>query len=140
MAKRKDLTLKKRKHLINHGYVKGVTRGAVDPRPGGDDRDAIIHYDEIKKKIDKDITSVPVWIVKHAGMRAERAKAKLKKAKDAKDEATIKAHIAKDEAEEKARQKKNAEEAKKKPKPTKKKKKPPSDPHRKGRGLSLKRK
>ena len=64
----------------------------------------------------------------------ERIDAELK----AQDEAIVKKQMAKDEAEEKARQKKNAEEAKKKPKPTKKK--TPANPHRKGRGLSIKRK
>lgn len=121
---RKNLEIKKkRQHMIGHGHIKGVTRGAADPRPGGDERQAIKHYEEIKKKIAKDIMSVPVWKVKLAGEAAADAEDKLKKAKEAKvkaqrakDEATVKAQMAKDEAEEKARQKKNAEEAKKKPK------------------------
>ena len=124
MANRKNLRLgKERKHLRNHGYIKGVTRGAIDPRLGGEERAAIKNYAEIKKKIAKDITSVPVSTVKLAGERAARAEAKLKKLKNTKDEATVKRQMAKDEAEEKARQKKLAEAKKKKPAP--KKKSPP---------------
>ena len=133
MATRKNLQInKKRKHMIGHGHIKGVTRGAADPRPGGDERQAIKHYEEIKKKLDKDIMSVPVWVVKQAGEKAARAEAKLKKTKKAKDEATVKRQMAKDEAEEKARQKKLAEAKKKKPAPKKK-----SAPKR--RGVSINR-
>ena len=133
MANRKNLSLgKERKHLRNHGYIKGVTKGAVDPRLGGEERAAIKNYAEIKKKIAKDITSVPVSTVKLEGERAARAEAKLKKLKNTKDEATVKRQMAKDEAEEKARQKKLAAEAKKKPKPAPKKKKEAPKLMRKG--------
>lgn len=144
MANRKNLEIKKKSsthratEIKNHGYIKGVTRGAIDPRPSGRERQAIKHYEEIKKKLDKG-TKVSDWKVELAREQAEEAKEKLKKrnpaeqkkrkewekkaweeakktsAKRAKDEATIKAHIAKDEAEEKARQKKLAEERKKSP-------------------------
>jgi hypothetical protein len=121
MATRKNLQInKKRKHLRNHGYIKGVTKGAVDPRLGGEERAAIKNYAEIKKKIAKDITSVPVSTVKLAAERATRAEEKLKKLKNIKDEATVKKQMAKDEAGEKARQNKLAEERKKKPEPKKK--------------------
>lgn len=121
MANRKNLSLgKERKHLRNHGYIKGVTRGAVDPRLGGEERAAIKNYAEIKKKTAEDITSVPVSTVKLAGERAARAEEKLKKLKNIKDEATVKRQMAKDEAEEKASQKKLASAKKKEPAPKRK--------------------
>jgi hypothetical protein len=147
MATRKNLQINRKSsthratEIKNHGYIKGVTRGAIDPRPGGRERQAIKHYEEIKKKLEKGI-KIADWKVESAKKQAEEAKEKLNKKnpevqkkrkeeeKKAWDEATktaVKRQTAKDEAEEKARQNKLAEERKKKPAPKKK-----SPPRRKG--------
>ena len=109
--KRKNLTIKNRPHLHQHGYVRGLGLPAVaDPRPGATER-----------KIQKDL--------KRLREKYDRIRVELK----AQDEATVKKQMAKDEAEEKAYQKKLAEEAKKK-KPAPKKKSAP-----KHRGISINR-
>ena len=147
MATRKNLQINKKRsthrttEIENHGYIKGVTRGAIDPRPGGRERQAIKHYEDIKKKLEKG-TKIADWKVELARKQAEEAKEKLnkrnpavqKKRKEAEKKAwneasktAVKRQMAKDEAEEKARQKKLAEERKKKPAPKKK-----SPPRRKG--------
>tara|TARA_R110002167_G_scaffold20957_5_gene76264 strand:- start:66 stop:431 length:366 start_codon:yes stop_codon:yes gene_type:complete len=121
MAKRKDLTLKKRRHYPDHLVF--MTK-AIGPESALDGK---AHFGDPRPGVRERKSGRNRWEV------ASEAEVR-----------EIKAQMAKDEAEEKARQKKNAEEAKKKPKPTKKKKpkkkKPPTDPHRKGRGLSIKRK
>ena len=143
MANRKNLQINKKRstHRVtgikNHGYIKGVTRGAIDPRPGGHERQAIKHYEEVKKKLEKGI-KIADWKVELVKKAAAEAKEELNKKnpevqkkrkeweKKAWDEAiktTVKRQMAKDEAEEKARQKKLAEAKKKKPAP--KKKSPP---------------
>jgi hypothetical protein len=147
MATRKNLQINRKSstHRVtgikNHGYIKGVTRGAIDPRPGGHERQAIKHYEEVKKKLEKGI-KIADWKVELVKKAAAEAKEELnrkkflnspklqkkrkeweKKALDEALKTAVKRQMAKDEAEEKARQKKLAEERKKKPAP--KKKSPP---------------
>ena len=147
MATRKNLQINRKSSthratkIKNHGYIKGVTRGAIDPRPGGRERQAIKHYEEIKKKLKKGI-KIDDWKVELAKKQAGEAKEKLnkkkflnspklqkkrkeslKKAWEEVENTYVKKQMAKDEAEEKARQKKLAEAKKKKPAP--KKKSPP---------------
>tara|TARA_R100001198_G_C5084319_1_gene124266 strand:+ start:79 stop:555 length:477 start_codon:yes stop_codon:yes gene_type:complete len=143
MATRKNLQINKKSsthretEIKNHGYIKGVTRGAIDPRPGGRERQFIKHYEEIKKKLKKGI-KIDDWKVELAKKQAEEAQEKLnkknpklqkkrkeslKKAWEEVENTYVKKQMAKDEAEEKARQKKLAEAKKKKPAP--KKKSPP---------------
>ena len=137
MATRKNLKInKKREHFPGHGYMKGGN-AAFDPRPGGVDRQAVKKYDEIKKKLDKDFSSVPGYKVVAAQKAASEAKERIEKRRNEAAKNFIKKQADKDEAEEKARQKKLAAEAKKKPKPAPKKKK--EAPKRKRKGVSINR-
>ena len=137
MATRKNLKLnKKREHFPGHGYMKGE-HAAFDPRPGGVDRQAVKKYEGIKKKLDKDFSSVPGYKVVAAQKAASEAKERIEKRRNESAKAFIKKQADKDEAEEKARQKKLADEAKKKPKPAPKKKK--EAPKRKRKGVSINR-
>ena len=152
MATRKKLQINKKSSthretgIKNHGYIKGVTRGAIAPRPGGRERQAIKHYEDIKKKLEKG-TKIADWKVELSRKQAEEAKEKLnkrnpavqkkrkeslKKAWEEVENTHVKKQMAKDGAEEKARQKKLAEEREKKPAPKKK-----SAPKR--RGVSINR-
>ena len=146
MATRKNLKINKKRaveHFPGHGYIKGYS-AAFDPRPGGVDRQDVKRYEEIKKKLDKDFSSVEPYKVVAAHQAASEAKDRIEKRKNESAKAFIKKQADKDEAEEKARQKKLAAEAKKKPKPASKKKKEASKkkkeaPKRKRKGVSINR-
>ena len=139
MATRKNLKINKKRvveHFPGHGYIKGYS-AAFDPRPGGVDRQDVKRYEEIKKKLDKDFSSVEPYKVVAAHQAASEAKDRIEKRKNESAKKFIKEQADKDEAEEKARQKKLADEAKKKPKPAPEKKK--EDPKRMRKGVSINR-